>query len=110
MLESEAYLIGNSNLTPEKQATLNELLFRIQAVKSAEGKKYVLMNAPKEKVQDILDTLPGIKSPTVMPLADEAWCSIHTVLDEERFWEIISRLKANGAQGILVVPIEKLIV
>lgn len=110
VLESEAYLIGNSNLTPEKQATLNELLFRIQAVKSAEGKKYVLMNAPKEKVQDILDTLPGIKSPTVMPLADEAWCSIHTVLDEERFWEIISRLKANGAQGILVVPIEKLIV
>lgn len=110
VMESEAYLIGHDNLTPEQQDALSELLFRIQAVKSAEGKKYVLMNAPRERVQDILDTLPGIKSPTVMPLADPAWCSIHTVLDEERFWEIINQLKANGAQGILVTPIEKLIV
>lgn len=109
VMESEAYLIGNGRRTPEQQTTLDELLFRLHAVQSAAGKKYVLMNAPKDKVQDITAVLPGIKSPTVMPLADSAWCSIHTVLDEERFWEIISQLKANGAQGILVIPIEKLI-
>lgn len=109
VMESEAYLIGNGRRTPEQQATLDELIFRLHAVQSAAGKKYVLMNAPKDKVQDITAVLPGIKSPTVMPLADPAWCSIHTVLDEERFWEIISQLKANGAQGILVIPIEKLI-
>ena len=79
-------------------------------MKSAEGKKYVLMNVPKDRVDDILAVLPGVKSPTVMPLADDAWCSVHTVLDEERFWEIIGQLKENGAQGILVVPIEKMII
>ena len=85
------------------------MLFRIKAVRSAEDKKYVLMNAPREKLDDIISVLPGIKSPTVMPLADENWCSVHTVLEEKRFWEIIGQLKEKGAQGILVVPIEKMI-
>ena len=109
VLESEAVLIGTPNLTADQQALLNELIFRIEAVQSAEDKKYVLMNAPKSQVQRILQVLPGIKSPTVMPLADNNWCSIHTVVDESRFWEIIGQLKANGAQGILVLPIEKMI-
>lgn len=109
VLESEAVLIGTPNLSDEKQKLLNELLFRIEAVKSAEDKRYVLMNAPKDKVKDIIKVLPGIKSPTIMPLADSEWCSIHTVLDETRFWEIIGQIKANGAQGILVLPIEKMI-
>lgn len=109
VLESEAVLIGSPELSAEKQEVLNELLFRIEAVQSAEDKKYVLMNAPKDKVEDIIKVLPGIKSPTIMPLADGDWCSIHTVLDEKRFWEIIGQLKQNGAQGILVLPIEKMI-
>lgn len=110
VMESEAVLIGNPLMSGYKREILDELLFRIEAVKSAEGKKYVLMNAPKDKVKQILAVLPGIKSPTVMPLADDTWCSIHTVLDEERFWEIIGQLKENGAQGILIVPIEKMII
>lgn len=107
ILESEAVMIATPGLSDEKQDLLNELLFRIEAVKSAEDKKYVLMNAPKDKVNDIVKVLPGIKSPTIMPLAESDWCSIHTVLDETRFWEIIGQIKANGAQGILVLPIEK---
>lgn len=110
VMKSEAVLIGNPLMSGYKREILDELLFRIEAVKSAEGKKYVLMNAPKDKVEQILAVLPGIKSPTVMPLADDTWCSIHTVLDEERFWEIIGQLKENGAQGILIVPIEKMII
>lgn len=110
VMESEAVMIGNPLMSGYKRSILDELLFRIEAVKSAEGKKYVLMNVPKDKVDDILAVLPGVKSPTVMPLADAAWCSVHTVLDEERFWEIIGQLKENGAQGILVVPIEKMII
>ena len=110
VMESEAVLIGNPLMSGYKREILDELLFRIEAVKSAEGKKYVLMNAPKDKVEQILAVLPGIKSPTVMRLADDTWCSIHTVLDEERFWEIIGQLKENGAQGILIVPIEKMII
>lgn len=109
ILESEAVMIATPGLSDEKQDLLNELLFRIEAVKSAEEKKYVLMNAPKDKVSDIVKVLPGIKSPTIMPLAESDWCSIHTVLDETRFWEIIGQIKANGAQGILVLPIEKMI-
>jgi ATP phosphoribosyltransferase len=89
---------------------LQELLFRIEAVKCAEDKKYVLMNAPTDKLEDILSVLPGVKSPTVMPLAQEGWSSVHTVLDQKCFWEIIGKLKALGAQGILVIPIEKMIV
>lgn len=109
VIKSEALLIGNRNMSDEKRDILKELLFRIKAVRSAEDKKYVLMNAPREKLDDIISVLPGIKSPTVMPLADENWCSVHTVLEEKRFWEIIGQLKEKGAQGILVVPIEKMI-
>ena len=107
--KSEALLVGNWNLDDEKHNILNEMLFRFEAVRSADGKKYVMMNAPKAKVQEITEVLPGIKSPTIIPLADEEWCSIHTVLDEKRFWEIIGKLKELGAQGILVTPIEKMI-
>lgn len=109
VMESEALLIGNKNMSAEKKEILDELLFRMNAVKMAEDKKYVLMNAPKEKLQEIIDVLPGMKSPTVMPLAQEGWCSVHTVLDDKSFWEIIGKLKALGAEGILVLPIEKMI-
>ena len=109
VMKSEALLIADKKMSGYKKEILQELLFRIEAVKSAEDKKYVLMNAPKDKVEEIISLLPGIKSPTVMPLADQDWCSIHTVLDEKCFWEIIGQLKAAGAQGILVLPIEKMI-
>ena len=109
IMKSDALLIANKELSDEKKEVLNELLFRMDAVKTAEDKKYVLMNAPKEKLNEIIDVLPGMKSPTVMPLAQEGWCSVHTVLDEKRFWEIIGKLKALGAEGILVLPIEKMI-
>lgn len=110
VMKSEALLIGNRNLSEEKREILKELLFRMDAVKTAEDKKYVLMNASKDKLEQILAVLPGMKSPTVMPLAQEDWCSVHTVLDEKCFWEIIGKLKALGAEGILVLPIEKMIV
>jgi len=109
VMKSEALLIGNPNLTPEKKEILEELLFRIEAVKAAEDKKYVLMNAPTDKVKDIIEVLPGVKSPTIMPLATEGWSSVHTVIDQKCFWEIIGKLKALRAQGILVLPIEKMI-
>lgn len=109
VMKSEALLIGNRDISAEKKAVLDELLFRIEAVKSAEDKKYVLMNVPTERVKDVVAVLPGAKSPTVMPLAQEGWSSVHTVIDESRFWEIISKLKELGAQGILVVPVEKMI-
>ena len=109
VMQSEALLIGNKNLSEEKREILNELLFRIEAVKIAEDKKYVLMNVPSEKLDDIIAVLPGMKSPTVMPLAQGGWSSVHTVLDQKCFWEIIGKLKALGAEGILVLPIEKMI-
>ena len=109
VMQSEALLIGNKRMSDEKRLVLDELLFRIQAVKDAEDKKYVLMNVPTAKVQEVVSILPGAKSPTVMPLATEGWSSVHTVIDEKRFWEIIRQLKDLGAQGILVVPIEKMI-
>lgn len=109
VMKSEALLIGNPDITPEKREVLNEFLFRIEAVKAAEDKKYVLMNAPTDKVKEITAVLPGIKSPTIMPLATEGWSSVHTVIDQKCFWEIIGKLKALGAQGILVLPIEKMI-
>ena len=109
VMKSEALLIGNKNLSEEKKEILNELLFRIEAVKAAEDKKYVLMNVPTEKLGEIIEVLPGMKSPTVMPLAQEGWSSVHTVLDQKCFWEIIGKLKALGAEGILVLPIEKMI-
>ena len=109
VMNSEALLIGNWHMDDEKHQILNEMLFRFEAVRSAQDKKYVMMNAPKNKIKDITEVLPGIKSPTIIPLADEEWCSIHTVLDEKCFWEIIGKLKELGAQGILVTPIEKMI-
>lgn len=109
IMKSEALLIGNKNMTAEKKEVLQKLLFRLNAVKAAEDKKYVLMNVPTDKIKDIIEVLPGIKSPTIMPLATEGWSSIHTVLDQKCFWEIIGKLKAIGAQGILVLPIEKMI-
>ena len=110
VMQSEALLIGHKGLSAEKREILNELLFRMDAVKTAEDKKYVLMNAPRDRVDEIVAVLPGMRSPTVMPLAQEGWCSVHTVLDEQCFWEIIGKLKALGAEGILVLPIEKMIV
>ncbi len=109
VMKSEALLIGNKQMDDDKKAILEELLFRIEAVKAAEDKKYVLMNAPTEKLNEIIAVLPGMKSPTVMPLAQEGWNSVATVLDEKCFWDIIGKLKALGAQGILVLPIEKMI-
>lgn len=109
VMKSEALLIGNWNMDEQKHQILNEMLFRFEAVRSAQDKKYVMMNAPKDKIDAITEVLPGIKSPTIIPLADENWCSIHTVLDEKRFWEIIGKLKELGAQGILVTSIEKMI-
>ena len=108
-MQSEALLIANKALSEEKHAILEDLLFRIEAVKAAEDKKYVLMNVPSERLEEVIAVLPGAKSPTVMPLATPGWNSVHTVIDEKRFWEVISQLKALGAQGILVIPIEKMI-
>lgn len=109
VMQSEALLIGNLQMDDEKHKILNEMLFRFEAVRSAQDKKYVMMNAPKDKIGEITKVLPGIKSPTIIPLSDPDWCAIHTVLDEKRFWGIIGQLKALGAQGILVTPIEKMI-
>ena len=110
VMQSEALLIGHTALTEEKQTILDELMFRIQAVQYAENKKYVLMNVPNERIKDIVNEIPGMRSPTVMPLAKEGWSSLHTVIDEKRFWEIIGKLKSLGAEGILVLPIEKMII
>lgn len=109
VMQSEALLISNWKLDDEKHNILNEMLFRFEAVRAAQAKKYVMMNAPKNKIQEISEVLPGIKSPTIIPLSDPDWCAIHTVLEEKRFWEIIGKLKELGAQGILVTPIEKMI-
>ncbi len=109
VMQSEALLIGNKQMSEEKRQILQEMLFRFEAVRSAEDKKYVRMNAPRARLQEIISVLPGLKSPTVIPLADEDWCSVHTVLDQKRFWDIIGKLKDMGAQGILVTPIEKMI-
>lgn len=110
VISSEAVLIGNpKKLEETKQQILEELLFRIEAVKAAESKKYVLMNVPRTKLEDVVQILPGIKSPTILPLADENWCSVHTVIEEKYFWEIIGKLKAAGAEGLLVLNIEKMV-
>jgi ATP phosphoribosyltransferase len=109
VMQSEALLIGTKNLPDDKRELLEQVLFRFKAVKDAEDKKYVRMNAPKARLQEIIDVLPGLKSPTIIPLADDEWCSVHTVLDQKKFWDIIGKLKELGAQGILVTPIEKMI-
>lgn len=109
VMKSEALLIGTPNLSEEKKAILDDLLFRIESVLIAEDKKYVRMNAPKARLAEIVKVLPVLKSPTIIPLADEDWCSVHAVLDEKNFWEIVGQLKALGAEGILATPIEKMI-
>jgi len=110
MLKSEAVLAANKNLSAEKKEILEKLLFRIDAVMAAKNNKYVLLNAPNDKIEDIIKILPGMKSPTVMPLAASGWSSVHTVITESDFWNIIDHLKATGAQGILIVPIEKMVI
>jgi ATP phosphoribosyltransferase len=110
ILESQSVLIRNKNLNTEKLGLLEKLLFRIRSVKKAKNNKYILLNAPNDKLSEIISLLPGMKSPTVLPLASSGWSSVHSVIDENDFWDIIEQLKAAGAQGILVVPIEKMIV
>jgi ATP phosphoribosyltransferase len=110
VLQSQAVLIRNTNLGGSQQQILAKFLFRVRAVKKARNYKYILLNAPNEKLQEIISCLPGMKSPTVLPLADPGWSSVHSVLNENEFWEIIEKLKQLGAEGILVVPIEKMII
>lgn len=110
ILKSQAVLVRNNSLDDEKLRVLDRLLFRIRAVKKAKNNKYVLLNAPNEKLQQIISLLPGMKSPTVLPLAEPGWSSVHSVLSENQFWDIIEQLKDAGAQGILVIPIEKMII
>ena len=110
ILSSQAVLISNKALDGEKQQLVQKLLFRIRAVQKARNNKYILLNAPDEKLEEIIGLLPGMKSPTVLPLARKGWSSVHSVVQEDDFWSIIEQLKEAGAQGILVVPIEKMIV
>jgi ATP phosphoribosyltransferase len=110
ILQSRTVLIKNKNLSAEQEILLDKLLFRIQAVKKAKNNKYILLNAPNDNLQQIIQLLPGMKSPTVLPLAEPGWSSVHSVLNENDFWDIIEKLKTAGAQGILVVPIEKMII
>lgn len=110
ILESQSVLIRNKKLDKEKLRLLEKLLFRIRSVRKAKNNKYILLNAPNEKLKEIIGLLPGMKSPTVLPLAESGWSSVHSVIDENDFWDIIEQLKNAGAQGILVVPIEKMIV
>ena len=109
MLTSEAVLAVSPSISSENQEILNKLQFRIQAVLKGRKSKYVLMNAPNEKVESIIKLLPGMRSPTVLPLAEEGWSSIHTVVEKDSFWNVVDKLKANGAEGLLVVPIEKMV-
>jgi ATP phosphoribosyltransferase len=109
-LHSEAVMIANPELPEEKRALLEQLLFRIKAVQTAGNNKYILLNAPNDNMEAIAALIPGMKSPTILPLAMEGWSSMHSVISENDFWEVIDKLKAAGAQGILVVPIEKMVV
>ena len=110
VMTSEAIIIASKNMNQQKQAILDKLLFRLSSVLTAKNNKYILLNAPNESLKEIINVIPGMKSPTVMPLAEEGWSSVHSVLKESQFWEIIDQLKDLGAQGILVIPIEKMIV
>lgn len=109
ILESEAVLIGHKELEKPKKELLEALMFRIHAVQNGRNNKYILLNAPNNKIKEIINILPGMKSPTVVPLAMEGWSSLHSVINEDQFWEVIDNLKSAGAEGILVVPIEKMI-
>lgn len=109
ILRSQAVIISNKNLDTRKQNILDKLLFRIKAVKNAKENKYILLNAPETAIPSICEILPGMKSPTILPLVEKGWCSLHSVVREEEFWERINQLKNAGAEGILVIPIEKMI-
>ncbi len=110
LLKSEAVLAQTPQLSAEKEAILEKFVFRIEAVLKAKNSKYILMNVPNEKIPKVSEVLPVLKSPTVIPLAEEGWSSIHSVIDEERFWEVIDELKDNGAQDILIIPIDKMVI
>ena len=110
ILTSEAVLASSPEISVEKQEILDKLQFRLQSVLKGRQSKYVLLNAPNEKLQDIINILPGMKSPTVLPLAQAGWSSVHSVINKNEFWEIIDELKANGAQGILVCPIDNMVI
>jgi ATP phosphoribosyltransferase len=110
VMQSEALIIGNQNLSAEKKELLRKLIFRIESVQKGKNSKYILLNAPNNKLEEIVRLLPGMRSPTVVPLAEKDWSSVHSVLNEDEFWEVIEKLRAAGAEGILVVPIEKMIV
>jgi len=110
ILYSEAVLTANKNLSEEKQAILEKLLFRINAVKAAKNNKYIMLNAPNHQLKNIFTLLPGMKSPTVVPLAEEGWSSVQSVVKENDFWEVIEKLKQFEAEGIIVLPIEKMVV
>ena len=109
ILKSQAVIISNKNLSSQKQDTLDRLLFRIRAVKNAKENKYILLNAPESAIPGICEILPGMKSPTILPLAEKGWCSLHSVVKEDEFWDRIDQLKDSGAEGILVISIEKMI-
>lgn len=108
IMKSEAVIVSNPNLSEEKQKLLSKLLFRIEAVQKAKRNKYILLNAPENKLDEIVRLIPGMKSPTILPLAEKGWCSLHSVISEDDFWDVIDSLKVAGAEGILVVPIEKM--
>ncbi len=109
IMRSEAVLVANENMSIDKQAILNQFLFRIESVNRAKSSKYIILNAPNEKVKEISNLLPGMRSPTVVSLSEPGWSAIHSVVNEQKFWEVIDQLKSKGAEGILVVPIEKMI-
>ncbi len=109
IMKSQAVIIGNKNLNKENKAILEKLLFRIRSVKKSKENKYILLNAPESAIAEICKILPGMKSPTILPLVEKGWCSLHSVVREDDFWERIDRLKTAGAEGILVIPIEKMI-
>jgi len=110
ILKSQAVIIGNKNLSPENQSILDNLLFRIRAVKNAKENKYILLNTPESSIAKICGILPGMKSPTIVPLVEKGWYSLHSVVKEDEFWDRIDQLRAAGAEGILVIPIEKMII
>ncbi|MDP3311961.1 ATP phosphoribosyltransferase [Lutibacter sp.] len=110
MLKSEAVLAVSPKISLENQLLLDKIQFRIQSVLKARKSKYILMNAPNDKIESIIKLLPGMRSPTVLPLAEAGWSSIHTVIEKDSFWEVIDELKANGAEGLLVIPIEKMVI
>lgn len=109
-LKSEAVLISSSKLESDISTILNKVVFRIQSVLEAKNTKYILMNVPNEKIEEVSKVLPVLKSPTIMPLEMQGWSSLHTVIKENAFWEVIDKLKEAGAEGILVIPIEKMVI